>query len=189
MERNRTDRSRFRSGNATSPIASSSPSGSMAGPPRLPCCRKRSSAWWPPVGPSSCWWWAPRGSASRPWCTSWIGPSSVGGGLFVTGKFEQYRGEVPYFTFIAGRSRGRCSTSSPKARDSIAAWRQRLLAAVGQEGQLVIGLIPEVGLVIGPAAAGPGAIAGRGREPIAEGPAPVPGRVRDRGPPVDAVPR
>ena len=87
------------------------------------------------------------------------------------------------------RSARSCSTSWPRAPDSIAAWRLRIQAALGENGQLIVDLIPRGGAGHRPAAAGAGAVARRGREPAAPGAARVRGRVRDAGTPAGDVPR
>ena len=70
-------------------------------------------------------------------------------GGFVSGKFEQYKRDIPYFTVVQAFREVMLDILAESA-DSIAAWRQRLQAALGQNGRLVVDLIPEVGLIIGP---------------------------------------
>jgi predicted ATPase/signal transduction histidine kinase/tRNA A-37 threonylcarbamoyl transferase component Bud32 len=70
-------------------------------------------------------------------------------GAFVRGKFEQYKRDIPYLTVIQA-FREIILDILAESADSIADWRRRLLGAVGENGQLVVDLIPEVGLVLGP---------------------------------------
>jgi predicted ATPase/signal transduction histidine kinase/tRNA A-37 threonylcarbamoyl transferase component Bud32 len=70
-------------------------------------------------------------------------------GIFVRGKFEQYKRDIPYLTFIQAFREVILDVLAEGA-DGIAAWRRRIQAALGENGQLVIDLIPEVGLVLGP---------------------------------------
>jgi predicted ATPase/signal transduction histidine kinase len=70
-------------------------------------------------------------------------------GAFVRGKFEQYKRDIPYLTVIQALREIILDILAESA-DSIAEWRGRLIAAVGENGQLVVNLIPEVGLVLGP---------------------------------------
>jgi predicted ATPase/signal transduction histidine kinase len=69
-------------------------------------------------------------------------------GTFVRGKFEQYQRDIPYLTVIQA-FRELILDILANSADTVVSWRLRIQAAVGQNGQLVVDLIPEVGLVIG----------------------------------------
>src|SRR4029078_12243732 len=69
-------------------------------------------------------------------------------GVFVAGKFEQYKRDIPYFTLIQAFREVILNILAESA-ESIAAWRERIQAAVGSNGQLIVDLIPQVKLVIG----------------------------------------
>jgi predicted ATPase/signal transduction histidine kinase/tRNA A-37 threonylcarbamoyl transferase component Bud32 len=69
-------------------------------------------------------------------------------GLFVRGKFEQYKRDIPYLTVVQA-FREIILDILAESADSIAAWRRLLLAAVAENGRLVVDLIPEVGLILG----------------------------------------
>jgi PAS domain S-box-containing protein len=70
------------------------------------------------------------------------------GGLFASGKFDQYTRDIPYATIAQAFSDiVRQMLSSGDA--DLARWRQALLEALGPNGQLMINLIPELALVIG----------------------------------------
>jgi predicted ATPase/signal transduction histidine kinase/tRNA A-37 threonylcarbamoyl transferase component Bud32 len=69
-------------------------------------------------------------------------------GFFVTGKFEQYRRDIPYFTVIQAFREVMLDVLAGSA-DSVADWQRRIQAALGQNGQLVVDLIPQVELLLG----------------------------------------
>jgi PAS domain S-box-containing protein len=69
-------------------------------------------------------------------------------GLFAAGKFDQYKRDIPYATLIQ-------ALQTPirhilgKNEAEVAEWRDALQKAVSPNGQLIVSLIPEVGLIIG----------------------------------------
>lgn len=70
-------------------------------------------------------------------------------GFFVTGKFDQYKRNIPYSSLLqAFRSLVRHVLT--ESQSQIAQWRRELLAAFGPNGQVVTEVIPEVELIIGP---------------------------------------
>src|SRR6266851_4609253 len=69
-------------------------------------------------------------------------------GLFASGKFEQYKRDIPYGTLAdALQSLVRRILSESDA--DLTRWRDAIRQAVGPNGQLIVNLIPEVELVIG----------------------------------------
>src|SRR6266576_6170541 len=69
-------------------------------------------------------------------------------GLFASGKFDQYKREIPYATLVqAFQSLVRSLLS--KSDTELASWRHALLEALGSNGRLMIDLIPELKLIIG----------------------------------------
>src|SRR4051794_32928485 len=69
-------------------------------------------------------------------------------GLFASGKFDQYKRDIPYATLVqAFQSLVRPLLS--KSETELASWRHAFLEALGSNGGLVIALIPELKLVIG----------------------------------------
>jgi PAS domain S-box-containing protein len=69
-------------------------------------------------------------------------------GLFASGKFDQYKQDIPYSTLAqAFQSLVRPLLSKNDAE--LASWRQGLLEALGPNGRLISDLIPEVKLIIG----------------------------------------
>jgi PAS domain S-box-containing protein len=69
-------------------------------------------------------------------------------GLFASGKFDQYKRDIPYGTLVqAFQSLVRSLLS--KSDTELASWRHALLEALGSNGPLMIDLIPELKLIIG----------------------------------------
>ena len=69
-------------------------------------------------------------------------------GWFLSGKFDPYKRDIPYAT-IAQALHGWVIDILTSSDDEIAAWRTRLLAALGAHGQLVIDVIPALQALIG----------------------------------------
>jgi len=70
-------------------------------------------------------------------------------GYFVTGKFDQFQRNVPYTAIVSAFSE---LIQQLLAEDdkSLSAWRNELSQALHPNGQVIIDVIPEVELVIGP---------------------------------------
>ncbi|MFS8070187.1 MAG: ATP-binding protein, partial [Byssovorax sp.] len=68
--------------------------------------------------------------------------------FFLSGKFDQYKRDIPYAT-IAQAFRELVLEILAESEPRIAMWRQRLLGALGVNGQLIVDLIPPIELVIG----------------------------------------
>ena len=69
-------------------------------------------------------------------------------GLFVSGKFDQYKRDVPYAT-LAEALRDLVRGLLAKSEAELATWCSVLLEALGPDGRLVLDLAPELRLVIG----------------------------------------
>ncbi|WP_177307322.1 ATP-binding response regulator [Pseudoduganella namucuonensis] len=69
--------------------------------------------------------------------------------LFATGKFDQYQRDIPYAT-LSQAFRALVRQLLGQSETRVARWRQRLRAALGVNGQLVVELVPELELLIGP---------------------------------------
>ena len=69
-------------------------------------------------------------------------------GYFIAGKFDQYRRERPYAT-LAEAFRSLVQQLLAETAERIQTWRGRILEAVGDLGQLMIDLIPQIALIIG----------------------------------------
>ena len=69
-------------------------------------------------------------------------------GIFASGKFDQYKRDIPYATLVqAFQSVVRSLLGQSEAE--LGRWRDALREALGVNGQLVVNLIPELELVIG----------------------------------------
>src|SRR5277367_2032715 len=69
-------------------------------------------------------------------------------GLFATGKFDQYKRDVPYAT-LAQAFQILVRQILVKSEAEVVKWRDTLLEALGPNGQLIVDIIPEVEFVIG----------------------------------------
>ncbi|XXX82645.1 ATP-binding sensor histidine kinase [Sorangium sp. So ce134] len=68
--------------------------------------------------------------------------------LFLSGKFDQYKRDIPYSTLVQA-FRELVLELLADDEDHIADFRQRLLGALGINGQLIVEVIPQVELIIG----------------------------------------
>jgi PAS domain S-box-containing protein len=69
-------------------------------------------------------------------------------GLFASGKFDQYKRDIPYATLgQAFQSLVRSLLGQSEAE--LGRWRDCLLGALGPNGELIVNLVPELELVIG----------------------------------------
>ncbi|HEU4586697.1 MAG TPA: serine/threonine-protein kinase PknK, partial [Gemmatimonadaceae bacterium] len=69
-------------------------------------------------------------------------------GLFVAGKFDQYKRDIPYATLVHA-FRGLVRQLLSKSDEDLVVWRSTLRSALGKNGQLMVNLIPELELLIG----------------------------------------
>ncbi len=72
-------------------------------------------------------------------------------GYLISGKFDQYQRDIPYAT-IAQAFRELVRQLLAESEVRIAGWRQQIQAAVGVNGQLIVDVLPQVELIIGPQA-------------------------------------
>jgi len=109
-------------------------------------------------------------------------------GLFASGKFDQYKRDIPYATLgQAFQSIVRSLLSQSEAE--LGPWRNALREALGPNGQLIANLVPELELVIGkqpPVADLPPQDA---QKPLPAGVPALPRGVRAQGAPPRPVPR
>ncbi|GAB3547633.1 hypothetical protein GCM10027343_27030 [Noviherbaspirillum agri] len=70
-------------------------------------------------------------------------------GFFAAGKFDQAKRDIPYATIVQAFTQLVLELLS-ESEEHIAAWRTRLTEALGVNAQLIIDVIPPVGLIIGP---------------------------------------
>ncbi|WP_246703814.1 serine/threonine-protein kinase PknK [Rhizobium sp. SEMIA 4085] len=69
-------------------------------------------------------------------------------GLFASGKFDQYKHDIPYAT-LAQAFQGLLKGLLAKSEADLAPWRQALSETMGPNGQLMVDLVPELKLIIG----------------------------------------
>ncbi|WP_085489385.1 AAA family ATPase [Paraburkholderia susongensis] len=74
---------------------------------------------------------------------------SCSGSLFASGKFDQYKRDIPYAT-IAQSMEMLVQQILDKDASEIGAWRERIQEALGSQGQLIVNLIPELERLVGP---------------------------------------
>ncbi|MFZ6649562.1 diguanylate cyclase [Undibacterium sp. TJN25] len=72
--------------------------------------------------------------------------------VFVSGKFDQYKRDIPYAT-LAQALQSLIRQLLSQSERELLIWRQAILKAVGNNGQLMVDLIPELRFVIGEQAA------------------------------------
>ena len=69
-------------------------------------------------------------------------------GYFISGKFDQFQRNIPYSAIVAA-FRGLIEQLLGESRARLQVWREKLLQALGNNGQIIIDVIPEVELIIG----------------------------------------
>lgn len=69
-------------------------------------------------------------------------------GLFISGKFDQFKRDVPYST-ISEAFRELIRQILTESEESLARWRRELQEALGPNGRIIIEVIPQVELIVG----------------------------------------
>ncbi len=69
-------------------------------------------------------------------------------GLFASGKFDQYKRDIPYSTLVQA-FQNIVRPLLVKSDAELAGWRDALLQALGPNGRLMVDLIPELKFIIG----------------------------------------
>ena len=69
-------------------------------------------------------------------------------GLFASGKFDQYKRDIPYAT-LGQAFQGLVRLLLSQSEAELGRWRTSLIDALGPNGQLMVNLVPELELVIG----------------------------------------
>ena len=69
-------------------------------------------------------------------------------GLFASGKFDQYKRDIPYAT-LAQAFQSLVRRLLVKSDAELAVWRAAFEEALGPNGQLMVDLVPELKLIIG----------------------------------------
>jgi PAS domain S-box-containing protein len=75
-------------------------------------------------------------------------------GLFASGKFDQYKRDIPYAT-LAQAFQSLIRPLLSRSEDELSKWRKALHEALDPNGQLMLGLVPELKAIIGEQAAVP----------------------------------
>ncbi|MEM9004770.1 MAG: serine/threonine-protein kinase PknK, partial [Cyanobacteria bacterium P01_F01_bin.86] len=70
-------------------------------------------------------------------------------GYFIKGKFDQFNRNIPFSAFVQA-FRNLMGQLLGESDATLAAWQAKILAAVGQSGQVLIEVIPELEKIIGP---------------------------------------
>ena len=69
-------------------------------------------------------------------------------GLFASGKFDQYKRDIPYST-LAQAFQSLIRPLLGKSDAELAGWREALREALGPNGRVIIDLVPELKLIVG----------------------------------------
>ena len=69
-------------------------------------------------------------------------------GLFASGKFDQYKRDIPYATLVQA-FQSLVRPPSQQERRRAGSWRDALLEALGPNGRLMVNLVPELKLIVG----------------------------------------
>src|SRR5712664_973374 len=69
-------------------------------------------------------------------------------GLFASGKFDQYKRDIPYST-LAQAFQGLIRSLLAKSEAELNIWREALREALGPNGMLMVDLVPELKLILG----------------------------------------
>ncbi len=69
-------------------------------------------------------------------------------GLFASGKFDQYKRDIPYAT-LAQAFQSLIRPILAKNEEEVGRWRDAIQEALGPNGQLMVDLVPELKLIIG----------------------------------------
>ncbi len=75
-------------------------------------------------------------------------------GYFISGKFDQFQRNIPYSAVVNAFS-DLVRQLLTESEEQLNLWREKLLAAFGLNGQVIIDVIPEVELIVGPQPAVP----------------------------------
>ncbi|MDY7006468.1 MAG: AAA family ATPase [Cyanobacteriota bacterium] len=75
-------------------------------------------------------------------------PITARRGYFISGKFDQFKRNIPYSAIVAA-FRGLIGQLLSESQAQLQVWQKKLLKALGKNGQIIIDVIPEVELIIG----------------------------------------
>jgi len=96
------------------------------------------------------WCWSPDipASASPPSSMSCTRCSCRRAACFASGKFDQYKRDIPYST-LAQAFRSLVQSLLGKSDAELANWRDALHEALGPNGRLMVDVVPELKLILG----------------------------------------
>ncbi|MEO0012336.1 MAG: hypothetical protein RLZZ535_725, partial [Cyanobacteriota bacterium] len=69
-------------------------------------------------------------------------------GYFISGKFDQYQGDIPYYAIIQAFSQ-LIEQLLTQSEAQLKQWRDKLKTALGVNGQVIVDIIPDLELIIG----------------------------------------
>ena len=69
-------------------------------------------------------------------------------GYFISGKFDQFQRDIPYKSIVQA-FHSLTKQLLLESENQLAAWRKKLLDALGNNGQVITNVIPEIELIIG----------------------------------------
>ncbi|MBE9563286.1 MAG: AAA family ATPase, partial [Proteobacteria bacterium] len=69
-------------------------------------------------------------------------------GYFATGKFDQFQKNIPYSAITQAFNQF-CRYLLTENAETLASWKSKILTAVGNNGQIIIDVIPDLELIIG----------------------------------------
>jgi predicted ATPase/signal transduction histidine kinase/GAF domain-containing protein len=69
-------------------------------------------------------------------------------GLYASGKFDQYKRDIPYAT-LAQAFQNLVRSLLSQGEMELGRWRDSFTEALGSNGQLIVNLVPELGLIVG----------------------------------------
>ncbi|MEQ8756616.1 MAG: AAA family ATPase [Coleofasciculus sp. G1-WW12-02] len=75
-------------------------------------------------------------------------PITARRGYFISGKFDQFQRTIPYSAIVTAFRR-LIEQLLGETEEQLQVWREKLLQALGKNGQIIIDVIPEVELIIG----------------------------------------
>ncbi|NER39062.1 MAG: AAA family ATPase [Oscillatoria sp. SIO1A7] len=75
-------------------------------------------------------------------------PITARRGYFIVGKFDQFQRNIPYSAIVAAFG-GLVGQLLGETEAGLQVWREKILKALGNNGQVIIDVIPEVELIIG----------------------------------------
>ncbi|HMK49535.1 MAG TPA: AAA family ATPase [Thermodesulfovibrionales bacterium] len=70
-------------------------------------------------------------------------------GYFISGKYDQFRRDVPYSSIIQA-FQGLINQLLGESKERIKAWKEVILEALGPNGKIITDVLPDVELIIGP---------------------------------------